>query len=228
MLSLFDGPCSSVDAIAYFDPDIIVRGNWDFFETWMSHGVALVHEITNQDMPPTHPIRREWEKVIEMCGEEITRQMYAYINAGFCGVTRDKIPFLHLWNKIMDIGKEHFEFDARNFHFKQNRSDIFFAKDQDALNIAAMCSKSAISEMGPEAMDFVPGGFTMSHAVGAPKPWKKNFLSSSFKGISANTSDKAFWAYADGPVKPYTASQIRAKKMAIAFSVLLGRFYRKN
>jgi len=228
MLKLFGSVCKDADAIAYFDPDIIVRADWGFFERWIAQGVALVHEIVSNDMPPTHPIRREWVKVIDMCGRNVTREMHSYINAGFCGALKRDIEFLTLWDKIMEVGKTHFNFNATTFQFAPNRSDIFFAKDQDALNIAAMCSVAPISEMGPEAMDFIPGGFTMSHAVGYDKPWTKQFLTSALKAVPPTTADKTYWLNVDGPIQPYPASLIKRKRMALKVSSVIGRFYGRN
>lgn len=228
MLKLYEGLCSDYDALAYFDPDITVRCQWSFFETWMSHGVAMVHEIISNDMSPSHPIRREWEKVIHKCGEETRRDLHSYINAGFCGVAKEYKEFLFLWAKVMEVGKSDFSFDAVNFHFSTDRSDIFFAKDQDAMNITAMCCASPISEMGPEGMDFIHGGFTMSHAVGKAKPWKKKYISAALKGKPASKADKAFWSHLNGPIKPYPAGYIRRKKIALGISGFIGRFYTKN
>lgn len=91
-----------------------------------------------------------------------------------------------------------------------------------------MCCKSPISEMGPEAMDFVHGGWTMSHAVGTPKPWKKRFLVSALKGISPTLQDSAYWKNVDGPIHSFSNSKIRRTKFSILLATFIGRFYRKN
>jgi len=228
MLELFAGICSDCEGVAYFDPDIVVKATWKFFETWMGHGVALVHEIISNDMPPNHPIRKEWEKVIQKSGRTTTRNMYSYINAGFFAVSKKHIEFVQIYKEMIELGRSHFNLEPTNFQFTASREDLFFAKDQDALNIAAMCSESPLSEMGPEGMDFIHGGFTMSHAVGGAKPWKKNFISSALSGISPTLADKNFWANVYGPIKPYSNGQIKIKKIAIATSSLISRFYVKN
>ncbi|MEJ7560470.1 MAG: hypothetical protein WKF66_19330 [Pedobacter sp.] len=228
MLELFAGPCLDVDQIAYFDPDIVVKSRWDFFKTWMTHGVALVHEIVNNDMPPTHPIRMEWAKVASLCNRTVERDLSSYINAGFFGVSKNCIDFLELFRDIIEVAKKNYHFEDSVFQMNTDRSDIFYAHDQDALNIAAMCCRCPISEMGPEAMDFTNGGFTMAHAVGSPKPWAKKFISSALKGIPPTMAEKVFWENVSGPITIYTASRIRITSISIKIAGFIGRFYKRN
>ena len=228
MLELFAGLGKECDNIAYFDPDIVIKSRWDFFETWMSHGVALIHEIVNVDMPPTHPIRREWEKVASLIDRVATRQLYSYINAGFIGVPRRCIEFLELYRDIMNVAKTHYHFNDSNFLFTSDRSNVFFGKDQDVLNIAAMCCECPISEMGPEAMDFMSGGFTMSHAVGSPKPWTKNFALAALKGVPPSMAEKVYWANVNGPISIFTNLKIKMAMISLKFAALVGRFYKRN
>lgn len=227
MLELINGVGKEAEGIVYFDPDIVIKCKWDFYETWMSFGVSLVHEIISNDMPATHPIRMGWGKVITRSNREIKRHITSYINSGFCGVLRENIEFLEVWSDIIRVAIKEFDFKSAEFAHSK-RTDLFFAKDQDAFNIAAMCSNSPVSEMGPEGMDFINGGFTMSHAVGGAKPWVKNFISAAFKGVPATNADKAFWSSVDGPIKPYSAGQIKKKKIALGISSFIGRFYSKN
>jgi len=228
MLQLFAGPCREIDRIAYFDPDIVVRCNWEFFETWMSHGVAIVHEIISNDMPASHPIRKEWEKVAKVCNRTVKHQITSYINSGFFGVSRDCIDFLELFVEVIKVAKANYNFEESGFHFVSDRSDVFYARDQDALNIAAMCCDCPISEMGPEAMDFLHGGFTMSHAVGSPKPWNKSFILSALKGMPPSMADKAFWANVTGPINIYPSSKIKTTLTSIKVAGMIGRFNKKS
>jgi hypothetical protein len=227
MLQLLTDTAKDSEAIAYFDPDITIKCKWGFFEKWMSHGVALVHEITANDMPPTHPIRQEWEKVICLSNKNKSRELYSYINAGFCGVSRQNLEFLQVWQEIFDTGIKFFKIDTKQLAHQNDRTQIFYAQDQDSLNMAAMCSKSPISEIGPEAMDFIHGGWVMSHAVGSPKPWKKNFLLYMLKGISPSLADKAYWRNVLGPIRCHNPMKVRFKKTNILVASFLGRFYTK-
>ncbi len=227
MIRLFNGPAKNADSLSYFDPDIVIKCKWTFFEKWMSYGVALVHEIIATDMPTTHPIRKMWEEIIAKAGFKITHQLHAYINGGYCGVDKNHKEYLQVWKKIMDVGIEHYNLAPDKF-MPTDRTDPFFATDQDAMNMAAMCCNSPISEFGPEGMDFIHGGWTMSHAVGSPKPWKKKFIPSALKGYAPTLQDSAYWKYVDGPIQSFSAGYRKRKKLSILTASLISRIYQKK
>ena len=83
LIQLTSTCCRVYDAIAYFDPDIVVCRNWTYFEDWMQYGVAVVHDIITNDMPITHPLRQQWEHIAKQCNQEIYHSIDSYINAGF-------------------------------------------------------------------------------------------------------------------------------------------------
>ena len=60
MLEVFEQYAPDIDALFYFDPDIVVKCRWSFFEEWATCGVALVQEIVNGGMSATHPYRAAW------------------------------------------------------------------------------------------------------------------------------------------------------------------------
>ena len=111
-----------------------------------------------------------------------------------------------------------------------DRTYPFFSIDQDALNVTAMCAKSPISEIGPEGMDFIHGGWTMSHAVGVPKPWRKKFIWSALKGYSPSLADSAYWSNVgqDSPITSYTKLHVKVKRISILVASLISRFYHRN
>lgn len=228
MLQLWEGPAKSAEAIAYFDPDIVVKCKWDFFENWMLYGVALVHEITANDMPPTHPLRKAWGGVICKAGKRPMRELHSYINGGFCGVSKKYIEFLKSWIEIFETGIKHFNLSAEQWGHGFDRTYIFYAQDQDALNITAMCSESPLSEIGPEGMDFIPGGWTMSHALGYLKPWKKNFLLSVLKGNPPTLADRSYWENVEGPLKIHNSFYIQIKIFSLKAAAFFSRFYRRS
>lgn len=226
MLELWQGPAKNAEAMFYFDPDIVVNCKWSFFESWVKYGVALIHEITSNDMSVNHPIRLLWRDIIYENKEEVNNSISSYINAGFFGLKKNQIHFIEKYSKFVHLSSQKYDVDLSLFEFT-NRIDPFFAKDQDALNIAAMCTTSPLSEMGPEAMDFIPGGFTMSHAIGGPKPWKKNFILSALKGIPPSLAEKSFWNNVGLPIKTFENSTVKITKISIKISSFIGRFYRK-
>ena len=228
MLELWEKTAKLEDAMFYFDPDIVIRCQWGYFENWIEHGVALVHEIIANDMPESHPLRKDWAKVIDMSNKKIVRTVNSYINSGFCGLLKKNIGFLHDWSDIINVSKVNFGFDVKQFELSKYRGYMFYAQDQDAFNIAAMCSEFPISEMGPEAMDFIHGGFTMSHATGRPKPWQKSFVISAMNGMPPSLADKAFWENVGTPIFTFNKSKIKLKNVSIKIASFIGRFYRKN
>jgi len=215
MLQLLDGIAKNADGLFYYDPDIVIKCRWSF------------HEITSNDMNPNHPLRREWEKVISKSGKSVKRELHSYINSGFCGLTIKNKPFLNDWTDIIETGVKYFNYSTNQFTLTDYRGYVFYAQDQDAFNIAAMCYKGDLSEMGPEAMDFIHGGFTMSHAVGSPKPWKKLFIHSAFKGNPPSLAEKAYWQNVEMPIKLYKNPEIILKNICIKTASFIGRFYRK-
>jgi hypothetical protein len=226
MLALWNGLAKEADAIAYFDPDIVIKCNWKFYEKWMSRGVALVHEIVSNDMPDSHPLRLGWREVIENCNRKVTRVTSSYINSGFCGVTKGNIEFIKTWSDIINNAIKFFGLEPKQLIIG-DRSHLFHNADQDALNIAVMCSESSISEMGPEGMDFTCGGWTMAHAAGSSKPWQKNYILHSLKGNAPTSTDRAFWKNASFPVPAYLESTIKLKQTSIMVASFVGRFYRR-
>jgi hypothetical protein len=226
MLALFEK--FKFNGLFYFDPDIIIKSKLSFFEEWINLGVALVHEISSNDMPPTHPIRLKWHSVIKKANKTKSRDLYSYINGGFCGVSRKNINFLEDWKKITDTAISDFGMTANQWNHNYDRTYEFYAQDQDALNITAMCTSVEISEIGPEGMDFIPGGFTMSHSVGSPKPWNKSFLLSFVKGISPGATDKLFWQHTTYPILIYSKYHNGTKNLIIRFVSFLSRFYSKR
>ena len=119
------------------------------------------------------------------------------------------------------------------FSFDRGRPDMespafpFNKTDQDALNIAVMTAPHPVSIMGAEGMDFRPGGWTMSHAIGAEKPWRKKFVRSALAGRGPTAADRAFWKHASAPLPVYPPSTIQRRRAGLAVAGLVGRFYRR-
>lgn len=225
MEQLFNTVARDADGIAYFDPDIVIKFNWQFFETWISNGVALVDE--NITRPSNHPTRKEWEKVIAKIDRKTVRDMNTYLNGGFCGVSKQNIEFLKVWSQVTDAGIKYFNLNPTKWKRIQDNSYAFYNLDQDALNITAMCCETPISEIGPEGMDFVHGGFTMSHAFGHPKPWGKQFVRSALKGKGPTLADKGYWKNVNGPIQLYSKNFLRLKGLKLMVASVIGRFYRR-
>lgn len=226
MLKLWSGHAKNIQKMLYFDPDIVIKCKWSFFEKWIGYGVGLVHEITANDMTPNHPVRLLWCDIIKENNQKVYNHLTSYINAGYFGVKKEHIQFVEMFSKFMHIASQKYDVNINDFSFT-DRSDPFFAKDQDILNIAAMSTEVPLSEMGPEAMDFIHGGFTMSHAIGGPKPWRKKFILSALKGVPPSLADRAFWNNVGLPINTFDSFTTKYKILSIKTASFLGRFYRK-
>lgn len=216
---------SIMKAIIYFDPDIVNKCSWQYYEQWVGYGVALVHEIVWNDMPPTHPKRYQWFAVSKALGYTIHNKLNSQINAGFMGVSAERLGFLRMWNSLIDQSVLNYGFDRKKLAQHADNNNLFSAGDQDLLNLTAMCTSEALSEVGPEGMDFISGGWLMSHATGSPKPWKKQFILCALKGKPPSLAEKAYWKNVEGPLKCYSAFKIKFKRASILIASFIGRFY---
>jgi hypothetical protein len=211
----------SADALFYFDPDIVVRCRWSFFEDWVTAGIALCADV-NGMMASNHPLRAAWRRLLTPLGFAPTRALDSYFNAGFVGLDRGSADFLDLWDRVLnaisDAGG-----DLHVLH-QPDRADPFAVPDQDGFNYALMVSGLPFSSVGPEGMDFEPGGFLMSHAIGQPKPWRKRFAWTALKGRRPSRADKAFFENVSGPIRPFGAVESAFRRTDFYLGSALGRY----
>lgn len=217
----------SAGAQFYFDPDIVLKCSWSFFEEWVKMGVALVNEKINHDMGSNHPIRVMWKEILRENGYKCNQVLSSYINAGFFGIPMSDESFLEVFGRLIIYSQEKNGVDMKKIDMLVNRTNPFFAKDQDALNMAAMASETTVCPYGPEGMDFIHGGSLMSHAVGGSKPWKKNYVTSFLKGYPPSLQDKEFWRYSQGVIRSLSQRKIAIATLLIKSTSFLGRFYRR-
>lgn len=227
LIDLTINACKDYEALAYFDPDIVVCRNWNYFEDWMQYGVAVVHDIIMNDMPATHPLRRNWELIASNKGLTVINPIHSYINAGFCGLKKQYWEFPHLWNQLLDVAWS--QFNANPAKLKTHpRPNPFFYPDQDSFNIALMTFNGSISELGPEAMGFKYGVVAMAHAVGSPKPWERNIFRSFLKSDLPKLADKKYWQYAKGLIQLYPNYLVAIFRFKLSLASFFGRFYSRN
>jgi hypothetical protein len=168
-------------------------------------------------------------KIAEQLGyTEPQRMLNSYMNAGFVGVKREDIEFLQIWQRLIDKAADCFGLDKKKFNQSSDEFNILKAADQDLFNLTAMISKVELSEMGPEAMDFIGGGWLMSHATGSAKPWNKSFFYSFLKGRPPGGPDKLFWKFSQYPIPVFTTGHYLLKTWSIKLFSFLGRFYRRH
>lgn len=208
----------------YFDPDITIKAPWSFFSHWTEDHIALCEDL-NWRFDRSHPIRREWARILQPQGIVPSGTVDVYCNAGFVGVARRHMEFLEKWEDILQIIDEQVE-NCRLLTIA-DRSFAFHKGDQDAMNMAVDCFPQALSLIGPEGMDFIHGGYTMSHAVGNLKPWTKNFILSALSGTPPTPADKGFTAHSEGPIPIFDAFTRAVRKIDLRFGSALGRFIRR-
>src|SRR5437588_1625940 len=145
MIEVWKRHSPEAQALFYFDPDIVVRCRWSFFEEWILAGVALCADV-NWVMPAGHPIRFAWKKFFGTRGLLARRELEIYFNGGFIGVHRSNQEFLTLWKQLTDVAAG--EIGGLLRTNIGERTYLFCKTDQDFLNFAAMASTQEISAVG--------------------------------------------------------------------------------
>jgi hypothetical protein len=234
MLKLWDGIAGNVEAMFYFDPDIVLCAPWAFLEKWVNCGVALCEDV-NSPLTNNHPIRNAWRKYFRNYGLQLSFKNQIYVNGGFVGVIKRDKSFLSTWKSVQEamapaIGGLKHSALAEVAEVPKEADGAFapfYKTDQDALNANIEAWEGETSLLAKEAMGFINGSTVMYHALDTPKPWNRSQLGSALKGIPPRAVDKEYWKHTNGPIKPYSTSYLRIEKMMIGITVFIGRFYKK-
>lgn len=211
--------------IFYFDPDLVLKSSFAFFEKWTGCGIALCEDV-NSPMHSTHPVRMQWRRFYEPHGFAVARELDLYVNGGFVGISRGDWEFIEVWKRLMDLMEP--EVAGLASWGPGDRSHIFNKTDQDALNAAAMFSRRPVSIVGKDGMDLIPGGFLMSHALGTSKPWRKNFIREALRGFPPTSADREFWRYALAPIPAFTPAQGARARCRLRIASGISRFISRS
>jgi hypothetical protein len=136
----------------------------------------------------------------------VSRELDAYVNSGFIALKVRDREVLDIWESVITKG-----YDAS----KPRTSDPhnpFSAPDQDALNIAITATRRPLSIVGPEQMDFRLGGYLMSHAVEAGKPWDGGFCRKVLLRRGLRLADRFFVKSMSHPIRifsPFAEATLR-------------------
>jgi hypothetical protein len=109
----------------------------------------------------------------------------------------------------------------------RDRAFLFHKTDQDAMNIAAMACESPLSPMGQDGMDlqYGGGGYVMSHALGAEKPWNKKFVRRLLvRGSAPSRADRLYFRSVNGPIHLYSSAALSYKLLFLRAASFMGRF----
>ncbi len=225
MIDLLGSYACGCKYLWYFDPDIFLRCSWSHFEKWQCYGIALCEEIVNYQLAETSPLRLQWVEAGGKMGLGKPRLLNRYFNSGLVGASPAHEELLQLWKKIIEYaGTLGYDLAALQ---PGSREMPFYGIDQDALNMAAMYTELPLTTMGPEAMGFVPSGFTMYHAVGE-KPWRGSLLLRALGGVPPSDATKFFFTQVLSPIRPYSPISLGVKRFTCWIAALIGRFYRRQ
>lgn len=225
LLELWQGPAADADTLFYFDPDIVAKCPWESLARWAEGGVALCEDV-NPSLPARHPQRVGWTSFLARHDLPVCTARERYYNAGFLGVPVEQRRLLERWRDLIArVGADHGSLQS----IKHGSAHaLFHTPDQDALNLALMTLDVPINAVGPEGMDFAPGGSYLSHAIGARKPWRGGFLRQALQGFPPSLAAKNFFQHIDGPIPVFSSGQRRCLLASLRAGALVGRFYRRS
>lgn len=225
MLDLLANQAKDSEYLWYFDPDICLRCSWKFFERWSRHGIAICQEATNNILPANDPLCMEWIEIGLREGLGQPKPLHYYFNSGMVGIAHGRESYLRNWKHMIDLGVEM----GASYQCigTGTREFPLHILDQDAMNIAAIFSEHPLTTMGPDAMGFVHGGYTMYHVRG-PKPWQGSLLKRLLLGKPPCSATKFYFTQVSEPIRPYSPLTLRMKKLSCDLGALLGRFYSRN
>ena len=225
MQQMFERFLKTEDILCYFDPDITIKCRWSFFEEWVQNGLALVEDSTFPYLPSNHPLRYQWLRMAEAAGLKQKRALSRYYNGGFVGVPGRLREVLAVWESLLDKAKS-FGYDTTTLA-SEDRTSPWQAADQDLLNIAVMTTDVPLSTLGPEGMDFRPGGYVMSHAVNSPKPWEKGYIKYALYGTPPGLPDKGFWENSEHPIRLFPDFIVRKRSLTLKAAIALSRAWHR-
>ena len=90
-----------------------------------------------------------------------------------------------------------------------------------------MTTDAPLCTLGPEGMDFRPGGYVMSHAVNSPKPWARDYMKFALQGKPPSLSDKGFWENSEHPIRLFPESIVRKRNLALKAAIAVGRVWHR-
>jgi hypothetical protein len=222
---VFDELLPTTDAVFYFDSDIVIECPWRFYEEWVGYGLALVQDMWDPYMYPTHIYKRRWRAQAERLGYNC-RDVAGYFNSGFLGVRREDSEFLAVWDAIMQAipvcGG-----DMRRIKLNDH-THPFNKMDQDAMNAAVLATTLEIANGSQEMMEIFPWAQIMSHAINFQKPWRRRYLWDALQGFPPGRPHLAYWRNVAGPIEPYSPAELKLKRIDVAAGRLIARLHHRS
>jgi hypothetical protein len=215
------------DLMYYFDPDIVICEEWNYFHRWASNGIAVC-EDWNSPMARYHPRKLFWRDYFQGYGFELRPREAYYVNAGLVGIPKSLRSFVSLWKSMLDVagfavgGLEN-SATGRRAKGDPHKSfaDPFSNPDQDALNAACEATEGVVSVMNKNAMGWGLGHCVAAHAIGYEKPWSKIFLKHSLRGMAPGIADKLYWRAEQAPLRSHSVGLVQWKRLELLLSRII-------
>jgi hypothetical protein len=234
MLDLLEQDSLGIEQLFYLDPDICVAREWQFFEDWITCGVALCEDV-DSPLDFHHPRRVGWRRHFAQHGIALSFHTAAYVNGGCVGVARRHQRFLDNWRRLIGLmadvtgGPGAVKIEGGEPLRRTGFASCFDCSDQDALNAAMEMTEGTDYSILPQAaMAFAPGAAVLPHALGRGKPWRRRYLRDSLRGVAPTTADKAFWNNVDAPLSSMSAARVRSSRLGLRLASAIGRFYQRS
>lgn len=211
----------------YFDPDIIVIGKWEFYESWIQSGVALCQDSNYSILYWNHPWRNQWRNDFDIYNKGIDKTLNYYINSGFIGVSEKDFEIINRWIGINEIYKS---LGYPVLYFNQSDALNAYKGDQDVLNAAITLSPDLrLAIIGKEGMAFEHPYAIMAHAVDGKgvKPWKRKYIKNALKGNKASITDELYLQYCINPIRLYHENEMKKRRISLLFSKIINRLWKK-
>jgi len=225
MLSILRRDASGARRIFYFDVDIVVKAPWQFFQEWVSCGIAVCADVNEPRMLATHPLRQHWRRIAGELGFEC-RPLEGYFNAGFLGLTADRVELLEIWQALI-AQIERSGVPLAQLAHGTRPSPVAFP-DQDMLNVAFMATEFPVSALDGASMDFTPGGYVMSHAVSRAKPWRRRYFIDALSGYRPDMAHKLYWRNVRAPIPVMSRRRRIVARFSLGIASAIGRFYGRH
>ncbi|MCX8133469.1 MAG: glycosyltransferase [Roseococcus sp.] len=217
--------CPEAERAWYFDADVVVMGPWAHFPRWAAGGVLAALDVADTFMPPCHAFRDAWRALAAEAGFAC-REVTGYANAGFLGVPRPHLAFLDVWQALLR------QREARGADLSRLRDEAewpeFSRADQDVLNAALMASEAPYRFLGVEALGRFPFTHILGHTMIFEKPWRRRHIRDALKGFQPDHAERAFWRYAEGPIRSFTPWEWRRKRLERRIARVIGLFLRRS
>jgi hypothetical protein len=221
LLHAFDD--GTVTKAFFFDSDIICTKEWSHFLNWVDSGIAVCSDINHLWMPPSHPVRNLWKKLLAQHGYEF-KDVSGYANGGFLGVSRAHIEIVRIWEELLSW----LTFSNKTGWDDWSLKAGFEKYDQDLLNASLMAVECPVSFVGYEGMSFAESVGYMVHPVGPLKPWHKGYLKHLLlHGAGMPLANRQYWKYARSPLHNASPMEEKLAKIEMNLTAFLSRFMSK-